>query len=217
METNLKYIFGERRALKEDVEETRTIEFVISTDKKDRHGTRLLVDRWDLENFNRNGIVGYQHNVYGSWFSDPNPDDVIGVGRAWVEDGKLIGSIKFEPEEINPLAEKLFRKVQHGTIKSTSVGFVETKEGDFGQGEEARGKENQTYYYGAQELLEFSLVNIPSNTDAVKRNLNPAQKDLIKEIVKEMTAEKEEEKKPDLEGITETQKREMRLKLLKLT
>ena len=172
MEKEIKHIYGERRAIKDDVEETRTIEFVISSGKKDRHGTRLLIDRWDLKNYDKNGIVGYQHNVYGGDMCNaPNPDDVIGEGKAWIEGEDLIGSIKFEPKELNPLAEKLFRKVLHGTLKSTSVGFSETVEGDYGKGDEARGKENETYIYGAQELLEFSIVNIPSNTDAIKRDL----------------------------------------------
>ena len=166
-----KFIDGHIRAISEDVEETRTIEFIISTEKKDRHGTRLMLDRWDLDNFNKNGIIGYQHNVYGNMCDAPNPDDVIGAGKAWIDGDELIGSVKFEPKEINPLAEKIFRKVLHGSLKSTSVGFTETKTGEFGEGLEAKGAENQTYIYGAQELLEFSIVNIPSNTDAIKRTL----------------------------------------------
>lgn len=174
---------SETRGIPKDVEDTRTIPFVISTNKRDRHGTVVSLDRWELDNFNNNGIVGYQHDVYGGGFctETENPDKVLGVGKSWVDDqyqarglkskGALIGSVKFEPEDLNPLAEKIFRKVLHGTLRSTSVGFVETKEGDFGEGEEAKGKENQTYYYGGQELLEFSIVNIPSNTDARVRHM----------------------------------------------
>lgn len=169
-EVNFRY--GEMRKFADDVEETRTIEFVISTDSKDRHGTVLNQKKWNLKNFNRNGIVGYQHNVHGGdMCSGPNPDDVIGIGKAWVEDGQLIGSVKFEPADINPLAEKIFRKVLHGTLKATSVGFLPIGEGRWGEGDESREGPNPTYYFAGQELLEFSIVNIPSNPDAVARSI----------------------------------------------
>ncbi len=175
---------SEVRAIdKQKVEDTRTVEYVISTEKKDRHGTIVKLDRWTLENFNNNGIVGYQHDVYGGGMCNDteNPDKVLGEGKAWLDNeyhargahlkGALIGSVRFEPENINPLAEKIFRKTLYGTLKSTSVGFTETKDGDFGKGDEAKGKPNQTYYYGEQDLLEFSIVNIPSNTDARLRGM----------------------------------------------
>lgn len=192
---------SQTRGIPEDVEESRTIEFVISTSKKDRHGTRVLLDRWGLENFNNNGIVGYQHDVYGGGMctDEENPDKVLGIGKAWADEnhivseatgkGALIGSVKFEPGDINPLAEKIFRKVLHGTLKSTSVGFTETEEGDFGKGDEAKGKPDQTYYYGAQELLEFSIVNLPSNTDARVRALRDQTANALNYIRKSIGGE----------------------------
>ena len=107
----LKHITGQVRALAPDVKDTRTVEFVISTENKDRHGTVIPIDKWDLDNFNKNGIVGYQHEVYGSWFGGSDPDSVIGKGKAWIEDDKLIGAVTFEPAELNPLAEKIFQKI----------------------------------------------------------------------------------------------------------
>ena len=54
--------------------------------QRDRHRTVLNPAAWQLDNFNRNGIVGYQHNVYGDGLcSGPNPDDVIGRGRAFLD------------------------------------------------------------------------------------------------------------------------------------
>jgi len=169
---NKHYIYGEVKAVPKNVEDTREIEFIISSENRDRHHTILKLDRWKLDNFNKNGIVGYQHNVYGGDFCNPpNPDDVIGRGQAYIDGNYLIGKAVFEPADINPLAEKIFRKVLFGTLRSTSVGFLETKEGDYGDGEERQGGENETYYYGEQELVEFSVVNIPSNTEAVKRHM----------------------------------------------
>jgi hypothetical protein len=164
--------FGELRAVAEDVEKTRTVQFVISNSTRDRHRTVLDPTKWQLDNFNRNGIVGYQHNVYGDGMCDgPNPDDVIGRGRAFLEGDQLIGEVVFEPAEINPQAEKIFRKVLFGSLRATSVGFAEIGKGTYGTGTEARGQAEETYYFAGQELLEFSIVNIPSNPDATKRAL----------------------------------------------
>jgi len=166
-----EYRFGEVRALPEG--ESRQVEFIISSEKRDRHNTILKLDNWELENYNKNGIVGFEHDlpIYDWFITNANPDRIIGKGKAFKEDKYLIGTVDFEPEDINPLAEKVFRKVKHGTLKSTSVGFYETKKGHYGEGDEARGGKNETYYYGGQELLEFSIVSIPSNTDATKRGV----------------------------------------------
>jgi len=150
-------------SLKEIDIENRTAEFVISDNTQDRHGTVLDMDGWDLSNYNRNGIVGYQHDVYGE--DSANPDSVIGIGKAEVRDGKLIGSVTFEPADVNPLAEKIFRKVQFGTLRATSVGFNPLEKGEF---RKVEGSDNEIYHYGKRDLLEFSIVNIPSNPNAVR-------------------------------------------------
>lgn len=168
----MQYRMGNVREISQDVELTRTIQFIISTATRDRHGTVLKPENWELENFNRNGLVGYQHNVYGDDLCNaPNPDDVIGTGRAWVENSQLIGEVKFEPANINPTAEKIFRKVIFGSLKATSVGFLPKGEAKWGEGEESRNGSNPTLYYEKQELLEFSIVNIPSNPDAIRRSM----------------------------------------------
>ena len=143
--------------------ENRTAEFIISDDTKDRHNTVLDVDGWHLDNYNKNGIVGYQHDVYGD--DQANPDNVIGIGKAEMRDGKLIGIVTFEPENINPLAEKIFQKVQFGTLRATSVGFNPLEQGEFRKMEDS---DAEIYHYGKRDLLEFSIVNIPSNPNAVR-------------------------------------------------
>lgn len=168
----VKFRYGAVREFPKDVEQTRTIEFIISTPSKDRHGTVLNARNWKLENFNKNGIVGYQHNVHGGDMCNaPDPDYVIGRGEAFMEGETLIGRVTFEPADINPLAEKIFRKVLHGTLRATSVGFLPFGKGRYGEGDEAAGRANETYYFEGQELLEFSIVNIPSNPDAVGRSI----------------------------------------------
>ena len=151
-------------------EETRTVEFVASDSSVDSYGTVLPVDKWDLKRFEKNGIVGYMHDVYGdSWTKSADPDDVIGKGVAFIEDDKLIVRITFEPADLNPKSDKIFRKFQFGSLHAVSVGFRATAKGH--KGDEERGENPNVYYYGGQELLEVSVVNIPSNANALKRSI----------------------------------------------
>ena len=151
-------------------EETRTVEFVASDNSVDSYGTVIPVDKWDLTRYQNNGIVGYMHDVYGdSWTKSADPDDIIGKGEAFIEEDKLIVRITFEPKELNERADKIFRKIQFGSLHAVSVGFRATKKGHMG--DEERGEDPKVYYYAGQELLEVSVVNIPSNANALKRSI----------------------------------------------
>ena len=151
-------------------EEKRTVEFVASDNSVDSYGTVLPVDRWDLTRYAGNGIVGYMHDVYGdSWTKSADPDDIIGKGVAFVENDKLVVRITFEPKELNERADKIFRKIQFGSLHAVSVGFRATAKGH--KGDEERGEDPNVYYYGGQELLEVSVVNIPANANALKRSM----------------------------------------------
>lgn len=166
-----KYAFGQVRTIdRAKAEESRMVDFIISTAGKDRHNSILNMKGWNLDNFNANPIVGYQHDVYGANMCTPaNPDNVLGPGRAYLEGDALIGEVTFETKDINPLAEKIFRKVLNGTLRATSVGFLETGKGEIRKDEKTK---EETYYFEGQELLEFSIVNIPSNPQAVGRAMS---------------------------------------------
>ena len=151
-------------------EETRTVEFVASDNSVDSYGTVLPVDKWDLKRYQNNGIVGYMHDVYGdSWTKSADPDDIIGKGEAFVEDDKLVVRITFEPADLNERADKIYRKIQFGSLHAVSVGFRATAKGH--KGDEERGENPDVYYYNGQELLEVSVVNIPANANALKRSM----------------------------------------------
>lgn len=152
---------------------SRRVTFVASDSTRDTAGTVLNMDGWNLDRFNKNGVIAYQHKVYGSMSDTANPDNVIGKGRAHLEGSgskkRLIVDIEFEPEGVNPLADKIYKKVMFGTLKAVSVGFLPVGVGSWGKGEESPSGSRPTYYYKGQELLEVSIVNIPSNPNALKR------------------------------------------------
>jgi hypothetical protein len=172
---DLIFAAGVVREVPDAQPEDRTVQFVISDATRDRCRSVLNPRGWSLENFNRNPVVGYQHTLWGDGRRPPSPDDVLGVGRAWLEGEVLVGSVTFDPADVNPLAEKVLRKLRLGSLRAASVGFIPLGEGHFGLGEEGRGGPRETYYYAGQELVEFSIVNLPANPLALKRG--PAARD----------------------------------------
>ena len=158
-------------------EENRAITFVASDGSRDSAHTVLNPEGWDLSRFEKNPIIGYNHDIYGGW-SGNDADKVIGKGRAYIEDKKLMVDITFEPKEINELAEKIYQKILFGSINAVSVGFLPLGKGAWGKGSEGPGEENETYYYAGLQLLEISVVNIPANGNATKKGEDPAEAEL---------------------------------------
>ena len=173
--------------------DSRKVTFVASDGTRDSQGTVLNQEGWDLTRFNNNGIIGYQHKVYGSWDGTDNPDNVIGKGRAYIEDDRLMVDVEFEPKEINELAEKVYQKILFGSLKAVSVGFLPTGKGRWGEQEEAVTGSNPTYYFEGQQLLEVSVVNIPSNPNALRKALE-LEAEQMSELRQEEEARLEEEK-----------------------
>jgi hypothetical protein len=173
---NKKITFGQVRDIPAGTEESRIIPVILSTPQRDRHHTVLNQEQWKLENFRKNPVVGYMHNLYGDMCNAPDPDDVIGQDKGLniekISDVNcLTGSTMFDPPSINLKAEKIFRKMILGSLRAISVGFQDIGSGHWGTGEEAAGRDNETFYFDGQELLEYSVVNIPSNASAGKRDL----------------------------------------------
>lgn len=176
--------------------DTRTVTFVASDGSRDSAHTVLNQAGWDLKRFNANPVIGYNHEVYGAW-DTKDVDFVIGKGRAYVEDGKLLVDITFEPKEFNELAEKVYQKVLFGSLNAVSVGFLPKGQGRWGDGEEARGEANETYYYAGQELLEISVVNIPANGNATRKGEDLAAEELAALYAEDDAAKKAAEPDPD--------------------
>ncbi len=154
-------------------ESDRTAEFIISSERRDRHRTILDIDGWILDSYYRNPVVAFQHDAYADT-GKPDPDSIIGKSEVFKDFANrlLIGRVTFEPKELNPLANKVFLKILNGTLRAASVGFLPLEPGRWGKGDEAQNGARATYYYGRRELLEWSIVSIPSNSDATLRSLD---------------------------------------------
>jgi phage head maturation protease len=142
--------------------ENRTAEFIISSETVDRHGTSFKLDAWDLANYNRNPIVCYNHNSSGD-----NPDTIVGTSEVFKDGANLIGRVTFEAEGDNPLADKVWKKINKGLLKMASVGAIVH---EYRYGNTSKGEQSDTLYFTRAELLEWSIVSVGSNPDAFKRS-----------------------------------------------
>ena len=134
-------------------DESRTIEFIASTETIDRDGEVIKASAWDLTNYLKNPVVQWAHRY------DEPP-----VGKSphiKVLNGKLTLPVEFPKEGDYEFADIIYRLAKGGFISAVSVGFI-PKEWEKGRGE----KEPQRTYT-AVELLEVSIVPVPSNPDAL--------------------------------------------------
>lgn len=159
--------------------DSREREFIISTERKDSHGTIIRMDGWQIDDYNRAGAFYYQHQTTGGFLSDANPDNALGPATAYKEGSRLMGVGMFEPEKINPLAEKILGKVDYGTMRATSVGFM-AESGHWGR--EKDNEDPKTYYFDKQRLVEWSIVHVPSNPDAIKKSMESMDKYLLEQV-----------------------------------
>lgn len=151
------------RALTEENIKNRECEFVISSESVDTYRTVFKIDGWELERYANNPIVVYGHRAWSD-----NPDMIIGTSQLRIEGKELIAKAKFEEESVNPMAEKVWRKVQAGTLRMASVGANPL---EYRYGIESQGEDPKVLYFTRTELFEWSIVPIGSNPDALKRSV----------------------------------------------
>ncbi len=107
----------------------------------------------DLSRLNETGVLLFNHNV----------NQVIGkVLRAWVEDGRGCAEVEFDTDED---AEKIFSKVQSGTLKTTSVRYFVDSWEEVKAGATSADKRFQGPCMIARKWtpMEVSIVAIPAD------------------------------------------------------
>ena len=165
------------RDLTPEMIQNREAEFVISSESIDSYNTVFVAEGGDFTRYAKNPIVAYGHRT---WSDDP--DMILGLSDVFQEGKMTIGKVRFEDEATNPKAEKIWRKVQAGTLKMASIGarVLEWRFGD-----ESKGENREVIYFTRWELIEWSIVPIGSNPDAHKRELQ-TNEEIRSEMIKEI-------------------------------
>lgn len=153
----------------------RTYRAMISDDSIDRHDSIVDPAGWVFENFMRNPIIHVQHDSRSN-----DLDTVIGKAlKIWVNERRQVWmDFEVEPEDINPLAAKAAKKLDFGSLRAFSVGFNPLK---WSKGDRSVGENPDVLYFRSQDLLEVSLVKIPSNPNATpSRSFEADFEDFVK-------------------------------------
>lgn len=140
----------------------RIITFRASTDGLDRHGTKIMPMGINLDKYNQNPICLFGHDGYGGW-STPDPENIIGRSDALRKsETSLEVDMDFLEAAVNPRADMIYRMIKAGALNAVSVGIipreVRVEVDDAGR---------EIPVITKCDLLEISVVPIPSNPDAV--------------------------------------------------
>jgi len=158
----------------EFTEDQQEFPFVITTDRIDSYRTIFDPDGWDFSRYMENPVVFYNHHS-----GSDDPDNLIGMtvdgpNRVTLEDGSTgyEATVRFEPADVNPKAEKIRKKIISGSIRMASIGCQVYD----AKWLEIEGQQDEVLVFTEQELLEWSVVNIGSNPGAiVKKNAEAIQ------------------------------------------
>jgi HK97 family phage prohead protease len=164
------------REAPKNTQQAKLYHFVASDEGEDRLGDRILTSAWDLGGYKRNPVVLMSHLS--------NDPPVARTESIRVEGGRLLASIRFAGTQF---AEGIRQLVDIGFLKGMSVGFVSKTA--------ALAKSGKGYIHSSVELIELSLVPVPSNPRALLIGITKAsgkyrdieQEDATKEIVARLT------------------------------
>lgn len=129
--------------------------FIVSTEKVNSYGFRVLTAGIDLAGFQKNPVMLYMHDRYrvaiGHW------EDVQ------VKDGQMTAEAVFD--EADDFAKTIKAKVEAGTLRACSPG-LDVVEWSEDPKLLVKGQTRPTVTKST--LMEISIVDIPGNADAVK-------------------------------------------------
>ena len=135
-----------------------------STFDLDRFGERVDPAGWDYKRYLDNPVVEWAHRY-----------DIPAIGRVeglTTDDGGLHGVVIFNDKNYDPFGWAIGERVKRGVIRAGSVGFrvieieIPNKE---------TAKDGTTLIFRKQELLEFSICNVPANPWALAKPTAPAK------------------------------------------
>jgi len=146
-----------------DTETDKGYPWTLSTFDLDRFGERIDPNGWDFKAYMKNPIVEWAHRY-----------DIPAIGKIETlaaDENGLHGVVIFNSKEYDPFGWSIGERVKNGVIRAGSVGFrimeieIPSKE-DSPNG----GKDGTSLIFRKQELLEFSICNVPANPFALAKS-----------------------------------------------
>jgi HK97 family phage prohead protease len=151
-------------ALALDGEAEQGSAWTFSTFDLDRMGERIDPAGWEFRRYLDNPVVQWAHCY-----------DIPAIGRAEglsVDDQGLHGAVVFNGKDYDPFGWAIGQRVKAGVIRAGSVGFRPV-EIELPSREDS--KDGTVLIFRKQELLEFSVCNVPANPFALSKSVDRKQ------------------------------------------
>ena len=132
-------------------DEQRTARFVITTQGVDRDNDTVSATGWDVNNFLKSPVVLWAHDY--SQMPVARASELVSTPKG------LEATAQFPAKGIYAFADLVFEMLKGGFLSATSVGFRPSKW--------MRNEERGGIDFVEQELLEFSVVPVPANPEAL--------------------------------------------------
>lgn len=141
-----------------DVDAGQGFLWTLSTYDLDRFSERIDPQGWDFKRFMDNPVVEWAHR-----FDIPAIGKIEGLA---VDDKGLRGVVFFNDKSFDAFGWSIGQRVKAGVIRAGSVGFKPI-EIEIPSKEES--KDGTSLIFRKQELLEFSICNVPANPFALAK------------------------------------------------
>jgi HK97 family phage prohead protease len=147
------------------------IAWTLSTFDLDRFSERIDPAGWDCKRYKDNPVVEWAHRY-----------DIPAIGKIEslaADDNGLHGLIIFNDKDYDPFGWAIGQRVKAGVIRAGSVGFrvIEIEIPD-----KETGKDGTTLIFRKQELLEFSICNVPANPFALTKTIAEGKPETTQDI-----------------------------------
>jgi HK97 family phage prohead protease len=149
---NVELIASVPFCLTADVEAGQGFPWTLSTYDLDRYQERIDPLGWDFSQYMENPVVEWAHRY-----------DIPAIGKIenlTIDDKGLHGLVFFNDKSFDTFGWSIGQRVKAGVIRAGSVGFrvmeieIPSKE---------NSKDGTSLIFRKQELLEFSICNVPAN------------------------------------------------------
>ena len=173
-EIEMKRAFFDVEIKASDEMKPRTVVAKISTTAVDRDGEVLLPSGIDLKDFKKNPIVLLNHDQHG-----------LPIGKALKikrESDGIVAEVQFaerpkgHPATVEWIPDTVFELFQQGILKAFSVGFIPADMRVPDDKDKRKFGEDVRNIIAKWKLLEFSVVNVPANQDALVQSVAKSHK-----------------------------------------
>jgi len=155
-----------------EMETGQGLPWTLSTFDLDRFGERIDPQGWDFKRYMQNPVIEWAHRY-----------DIPAIGKIeslTIDDTGLHGLVYFNDKSFDPFGWSIGQRVKAGVIRAGSVGFrvIEIEIPD-----RETSMDGTSLIFRKQELLEFSICNVPANPFALAKTIEAAKTETTQDII----------------------------------